>query len=419
MELDNFFNNPEYFNKDNLFFNSVNPYDTTFYNRKKLISINEALREYSFEEREKILQAIKELKAFGIGKFFRKNTYIPKLKLSMSKESLEKIGSLELQALDCEISKDCNLNCIHCREENPRMINCGGCRKGYNLKNSLTLKDWKKVIEEASLFRCKKIRFIGGEPFLVRDELLELIDWAQQLKYPHMEIVTNATLIDEKIIKYLRSIENLSLTIPFYSFNPIIHDSITMERGSFQKAMRNISKMRDLSININIYLLVLKPNQSTVEETINFFDKLKIRCSIDVPMPIGSNFESDLFSDKFKDKVYKEKPIFDNVNLFKFFFAMYWNPCWGFKVAVKNDGDVIPCIRAREEIAGNIRDTSLRELIIHGKMMKYWEISKERIDGCKECEFRFACEDCRVLAKALGGTIYSQYPFCNYPHQEV
>jgi uncharacterized protein len=36
MELNNFFNNQEYFNKENLFFNGVNPYDTVFYKGKRL-----------------------------------------------------------------------------------------------------------------------------------------------------------------------------------------------------------------------------------------------------------------------------------------------------------------------------------------------------------------------------------------------
>lgn len=378
------------------------------------LSIDDALIEYPEEEKKEIFQVIKKLQIWGIGKFYKKNTYIPKFKLYMEKELLENMGTIELEVLDCEISQDCNLNCIHCKEG--KIITCNGCRINYNLKNSLTLEEWKNVIEEAALFKCKKIRFIGGEPFLKRNELLELTNLAHELNYPHIEIVSNATIIDEKIITNLRTIKNLSLTVPIYSSYSNIHDSITMNKNSFQKTIGNIIKMIEASININIYLLILRQNQDSVEETIKFFHKLGIHCIIEIPKPIDNNAKEYFFPVKFSNRVYKYKPFFDNVNIFKFFFSKYWSPCWGFKVAITNAGDIIPCLRARDETAGNVTNASLRELLIHGKMMKYWDLSKEKIEGCKECEFRYACDDCRILAKALGETIYSKYPYCKYPN---
>jgi radical SAM protein with 4Fe4S-binding SPASM domain len=379
----------------------------------KKLSINEALREYSLREKKVILKAIKELITLGCGKVYRKNVYIPKVKALMEeKVLLENRGIFHLQSIDCEISKDCNVNCIHC--ENTKIINCGGCRKDGNLKNSLTLKEWKTIIEEASLFKCRKIRFVGGEPFLLKDELLELIEWAEQLNYSSIEIITNATLLNEDIIKFLKSMKNIFLTVPIYSSLPQIHDSITGEKGSFEEALKNVRKIKDFSIPINVYLLVLKQNQPFIEETISFFKSMGVECVTEIPKPVDINFASDLIPERYTEKVFKKKPILDKVNLSWFFFSMYWNPCWAFKVSIKNNGDVVPCLPARGEIMGNVKKNSLRELLINGKIIKYWEISKDNIKKCKNCEFRYACDDCRVLAKENGGTLDSPYPYCYY-----
>lgn len=72
--MDNFFNNPEYFNKDNLFFNSVNPYDTTFYNRKKLIKENRLhiKKFYSIYEKALITNHLEEISPLNFFLFIDK-----------------------------------------------------------------------------------------------------------------------------------------------------------------------------------------------------------------------------------------------------------------------------------------------------------------------------------------------------------
>ena len=44
---------------------------------------------------------------------------------------------------------------------------------------------------------------------------------------------------------------------------------------------------------------------------------------------------------------------------------------------------------------GNIKDTTLQEALDHPDFKKYWNVTKDQISVCKDCEFRYICTDCR------------------------
>lgn len=101
------------------------------------------------------------------------------------------------------------------------------------------------------------------------------------------------------------------------------------------------------------------------------------------------------------------------VELFNFFYSEYYNPCLGHQVAIDAGGDIKCCLWS-EDILGNISDMTLKDMIRKGCFDKYWGISKDQIESCKECELRYACDDCRISALAQGGSIDSKPGYCDY-----
>ena len=97
----------------------------------------------------------------------------------------------------------------------------------------------------------------------------------------------------------------------------------------------------------------------------------------------------------------------------KFFFRKEFNPCWGKKVAIDLCGAIKPCLWSKEEL-GNINRDKLQELILLGAFNKFWELTKDKIETCSICEFRYACTDCRVAAIEEGGSMFSKTAFCGY-----
>ena len=51
------------------------------------------------------------------------------------------------------------------------------------------------------------------------------------------------------------------------------------------------------------------------------------------------------------------------------------------------------------QIFGNIKNTSLEEALGQPDFKKYWNLTKDHIEVCKDCEFRYICTDCRAYTE--------------------
>ena len=62
---------------------------------------------------------------------------------------------------------------------------------------------------------------------------------------------------------------------------------------------------------------------------------------------------------------------------------------------------------------GNIKDTSINIVIQNKKFKEIWDIKKDEILICKNCEFRHVCLDCRAFREDPEN-IYSKPLKCGY-----
>jgi len=81
-----------------------------------------------------------------------------------------------------------------------------------------------------------------------------------------------------------------------------------------------------------------------------------------------------------------------------FFESLSYNSCLNRKVSVDSDGNIKNCPSMKESY-GNIKDTTLAEAIEKPGFKKYWDINKDKIHVCKDCEFRYICTDCRAYVE--------------------
>ncbi len=71
------------------------------------------------------------------------------------------------------------------------------------------------------------------------------------------------------------------------------------------------------------------------------------------------------------------------------------NTCLNRKVGIDKDGNIKNCPSMNESY-GNISEVSIEESITHPDFKKYWNIKKDLITICMDCEFRHVCMDCRA-----------------------
>lgn len=87
-----------------------------------------------------------------------------------------------------------------------------------------------------------------------------------------------------------------------------------------------------------------------------------------------------------------------STNITKVLEAINHNSCLHKKIAIDLKGNIRNCPSMSESF-GNIKDTTLEEALNKPGFKKYWDITKDRIEVCKDCEFRYICTDCRAYVE--------------------
>lgn len=105
-----------------------------------------------------------------------------------------------------------------------------------------------------------------------------------------------------------------------------------------------------------------------------------------------------------------------NTNLPKVLEAINHNSCLHKKIGIDKEGNIKNCPLMPESF-GKIQNKTLEEALAQPGFTKYWDITKDSIEGCKDCEFRYICTDCRAYTERshLAGNIDLSKPLkCGY-----
>src|SRR3989344_6004482 len=148
-----------------------------------------------------------------------------------------------LDSLFIEVTKKCNLSCIHCYNE------------GVSLNNELSYGEISRFIDEVSNLGVLKIRFTGGEPFVRRD-LIELLEKAYS-SMVDFSIFTNGTLINDDTINRLSIINPEFVAISVDSYDPQVYTKI---RGQdyHKKILSTMEKMLEKNINLRANIVLFE-----------------------------------------------------------------------------------------------------------------------------------------------------------------
>ena len=182
-----------------------------------------------------------------------------------------------LRFLWLELTNRCNLTCAHCyAESGPRP----------SRKDALTTADYKRLLEEATALGCRAVQFLGGEPTL-HCGLPELITRARALRYEHLEVYTNGTVLPDTLLSCF--VDNrVSMAVSVYADDPDVHDAVTRRIGSHRRTISNLQRMVTAGLDVRIGLIAMDVNKGRVDNTVSFLRGLGIeKVRIDVTRSVG------------------------------------------------------------------------------------------------------------------------------------
>ena len=301
-----------------------------------------------------------------------------------------------------EVTHRCNCRCIHCYEGD---YHCSSA-------NPLTLAEWKRVIDQLVEHGIKQAVVIGGEPSLNNDTV-EILAYLSSY-HINTTVFSNGISISEELKQEI--VENrMHFKCSLYGFNAKTHDFITKHPGSFEKLTNNILYFRDHSVDVTIAVVIMKENEQFYDEILKYVKSLGVRYRFDVIREVfgGSQSKHVPCNADIIRSVMRTSPIFAKVSKEKFDIAAFHNSCWFSKLAICEDGTVLPCVFERDTVLGNIRKQQLADILNSEKLHNCWNYSMDKVKMCCKCEFRFACRDCRPLASA-SGCQDAKNPRCTY-----
>jgi SPASM domain peptide maturase of grasp-with-spasm system len=105
-------------------------------------------------------------------------------------------------------------------------------------------------------------------------------------------------------------------------------------------------------------------------------------------------------------------PAFFNVTLDNFLESHQFNSCLHKKISVDVHGMVRNC-PSMDKSYGHISDTSFLEVLSMEGFKTLWGVTKDQVNICRHCEFRYICTDCRVFTETAD-VPYNKPSRCGY-----
>ena len=145
-----------------------------------------------------------------------------------------------------EITKDCNLKCLHCI--------LGGCSS-----QELTTQESLRVISRIVQLGGKSLRITGGEPLMRKD--LGLIIQEAHASGLGLGLITNGTMLDDDFLrKYGRYLNHMAISIDGQEQT---HEYLR-GRGSYKKSMLSARRVMDAGINLSVYITIHSLNEDSL-----------------------------------------------------------------------------------------------------------------------------------------------------------
>jgi heme b synthase len=350
--------------------------------------------------------------------------------LELSSKSLKS----NLSMIAWEVTRSCNLNCIHCR--------AAASRGPY--PGELSTEKSFQLIDEIAAMSSPVIILTGGEP-LLRPDIFDIAAYGTG-KGLRMVMATNGTLVDEATAKKMIKSGIKRVSVSLDGKDAPSHDAFRGEIGAFNGALNGIEAMKragmefqinttvttanikqlkeilDLAIRLgavahHIFLLVptgrgrdLAEQAITAadyEETLMWFHKESVNCSIQLKATCAPHYFRIMHQNKVKSAEPKKKAGGH--------FHESTRGCLGgiSFCFISHVGQVQPC-GYLELDSGNVQKQSFAEIWENSEVFRNLHDLSKYGGKCGRCEFIKICGGCRARAYEATGDYLAAEPLCLY-----
>jgi heme b synthase len=346
----------------------------------------------------------------------------------------------ELRLVAWEITRSCNLNCVHCR---------AAAERGPYPGELDTAKCFE-ILEQIARVGQPIVILTGGEP-LLREDVFELAQHGTRLGL-RMVMATNGTLVTPEIAERIKScgIKRVSVSIDGASAEE--HDQFRKVPGAFDASLESIEWLKKAGIEFQINTTVTRHNVHQIRDILDLAVKLgAVAHHIFLLVPTG----------RAKEMVNQEIDALEYEKLLRWFYEMrnqvplhlkatcaphYYRilrqeahargekvnfDTYGLDAVtrgclggtsfcfISHDGIVQPC-GYLELNSGDLKKSSFGEVWRDSQIFKRLRDFSAYEGKCGRCEYVKFCGGCRARAYEDTGNYMAEEPLCIYqPSRKV
>ncbi|MGD1103765.1 MAG: radical SAM protein [Terriglobia bacterium] len=161
-----------------------------------------------------------------------------------------------------EVTKGCNLRCIHCRATATELSS----------PNDLPTTKALNIIKQVSQLSLPIIVLSGGEP-LFRDDIFELASYARDCGL-RVALATNGTLVDKEVARKIVEAGVRRVAISLDGADAATHDAFRGIPGAFDMALRGLRNLKDLGMSVQVNMTIARHNAHQLPDVLELARQL-------------------------------------------------------------------------------------------------------------------------------------------------
>ncbi len=343
-------------------------------------------------------------------------------------------GVPTLRLVAWELTRNCNLSCVHCR--------ASATRGPYD--NELSTAECRKIIDDIAAHAQPVMIMTGGEP-LLREDIFELAKYGTE-KGLRMVMATNGTLITPEVVQAMvtSGIKRISISIDGATAES--HDRFRQVKGAFEGSLQGIDRAKEAGLEFQINTTITEINRRELpdiqdlavslgavahhifllvptgrgkdlaaqalsateyEETLNWFYDQRDKVSMHLKATCAPHYYR-ILRQRAKKEGKKITPKEYGLD------AMTRGCLGGISFCfISHVGQVQPC-GYLELNCGNVKEKPFQEIWNHSDVFQNLRNTDRYGGKCGRCEFRKICGGCRARAYETSGDYMAEEPYCIY-----
>ncbi|NOZ24481.1 MAG: radical SAM protein [Nitrospirae bacterium] len=336
-----------------------------------------------------------------------------------------------------EITRRCNLRCVHCRSSSERVVH-----EHPDFPTEAAF----RILDDIAGYARPVVVLSGGEP-LVRGDVFEIASHGTGLGL-RMCLATNGVLVDDGTCREMKASGIRIVSLSLDGSTAEVHDEFRSQEGAFDGTLRAAELFRKHGIEFIVNSSFTKRNQAEIPRVYRLAKELGATAwymFMIVPTGRGEEMMRELISKEDYEEIlhwhYRmekdERQMLVRPTCAPHYYRIVRQRARedgeGFKrrslkfstggakgciagqviCLIDVDGNVLPCSYFPIP-AGNVFRQSFREIWEDSALFRELRDFKSYKGRCGSCEYVNVCGGCRARAYAVSGDYLAEEPFCSY-----